>query len=97
MYLKNKEVGRGRAFLIGGTIRKEMDGKKGKHVQGPVSSLVLFKFKKSDQWVSGWQHRLATLNNRGCRGSFKLQVSATSLGTKEENGVSDQQRNKGVA
>lgn len=49
MYLKNKEVGRERAFLIGGTIRKDMDEKNGKHVQGPVGSLVLLKCK-GDQW-----------------------------------------------
>lgn len=49
MYLKNKEVGRGRAFLIGGTIRKDMDEKNRKHVQGLNGSLVLIKCK-GDQW-----------------------------------------------
>lgn len=34
--MKNKEVGRIRTFLIGGTIGKEMNEKTGKYVQGPV-------------------------------------------------------------
>lgn len=34
--MKNKEVGRIRTFLIGGTIGKEMNDKTGKYVQGPV-------------------------------------------------------------
>lgn len=46
MYLKNKGVGKRRAFLIGGTIRKDMEGKNGKRVQGPGSSLVFLKCKK---------------------------------------------------
>lgn len=34
--MKNKEVGRIKTFLIGGTIGKEMNEKTGKYVQGPV-------------------------------------------------------------
>lgn len=51
MYLKNKGVGKRRAFLIGGTIRKDMEGKNGKRVQGPGSTLVFLKGKKGAQWV----------------------------------------------
>ena len=53
MYLKSKEGGAGgeRAFPIGGTTRKKMLGKNGKHVRGPVSSLVLHESKKGDQLV----------------------------------------------
>lgn len=49
MYLKNKVVGRERTFLIGETIKKEIDGKTGKHVERPVNSLVFLKCKKGDQ------------------------------------------------
>lgn len=50
MYLKNKGLRRGTAFLTGGTIRKEIDGKNRKHVYGPQSILFL-KCKKGAQWL----------------------------------------------
>lgn len=44
MYLKNKRVGRGRTFSVGGTIRKEMNGKMGSMSRVPeleVSAISL--------------------------------------------------------
>lgn len=55
MYLKNKALGRGRAFLIGVTIRKDMDEKNRKHVQVPAGSLVLLKCKGNE-----WGVKVAT-------------------------------------
>lgn len=49
MYLKNKGLRRGTAFLTGETIRKEIEGKNRKQVQGP-RSIVFLKCKKGAQW-----------------------------------------------
>lgn len=62
MYVKNKGVGRGRAFLVGGSTREGMDGESGSMCRD--QQLCSFAQVK-EGWpvgvkggITGWQHRM---------------------------------------